>query len=121
VCDEESARLLPIVSASGILEFVQVLATQDPEAFGQLVVEILCRLADLDRDAYEFLVGGMVSKELCGAGLLVALEQAKQALALGKVDQAAERVNAIDVWVRSVEDLGSRERLDLLPAEGAEG
>jgi hypothetical protein len=63
-----------------------MLAAQNPEVFGRLVVEILCRLADLDRDAYEFLVGGMVSRELCGAGLLVALEQARQALALGKTD-----------------------------------
>jgi len=119
VAGQESAR--GAVSASAILESVQLLAAQDPEAFGELVVEILCKLAELDCDAYEFLVGGMVSRELQGAGFVVALEQAKRSLALGNPGQAAERMNAMGLWVRSIEDLGSRERLGFLPAEKPKG
>jgi hypothetical protein len=103
-----------------ILEAVQSLATANPEAFGKLVVEILCKLAELDRDAYEYLIGGMISRELCAAGLQVALEQAKQALSLGNTGRVEERISAIEDWLRAVETLGSRERFELLLAEEQE-
>jgi len=113
VCAPASDR--PRVSASGILDSVHLLATESPEAFGKLVVEILCKLAEVDRDAYEYLVGGMISREQCSAGLKVALEQAKQALTLGHTDRVEERISAIEDWIRAVEYLGSQGRLELPP------
>jgi len=120
VADQESRHHDRPVSASAILESIQALARQNPEAFGKLVVQTLCTLADLDRDAYDFLVGGMFSRELRAAGLKVALEQAKQALSLGRSDRVEERLSAIEGWVRSAEYLGSRERLELLAADEQE-
>jgi hypothetical protein len=120
VADQKSGDHDRTVSASAILESVQSLARQNPEAFGKLVVQILCTLADLDRDAYDFLVGGMFSRELRAAGLNVALEQAKQALSLGRSDRVEERLSAIETWVRSAEYLGSRERLELLTVDEQE-
>lgn len=104
------------VSAEAILESIQLLAAQNPEAFGKVVVEILCELAEVDRDAYEYLVGGMISREQRSAGLKVALEQARQALVLGHADRVEERITAIEGWIRAVEYLASRERLELLSA-----
>src|SRR5713226_8386996 len=103
------------VSASAILESVHLLATWNPEAFGSLVVEMLCKLAELDRDAYEYLVGGMISREQRSAGLKVAVEQAKQALTLGHTDRVEERISAIEAWICAVEYLGSQGRLELPP------
>ena len=105
------------VSASAILESVHLLATENPEAFGKLVVEILCTLAELDRDAYEHLVGGMISREQRSAGLKVALEQAKQALTLGHTDRVEERISAIEAWICAIEWLGSRRTVELASAE----
>ncbi len=82
-----------------------------------MVFEALSKLAELDRDAYEYLMGGVISQELRAAGLLVALEQVKQALASGNIDHVAERVTAIEGWVRTIEYLGLRERLELLLAQ----
>ena len=104
------------VSTSAILDSVQSLATQDPAAFGKLVVEILWKLAEFDRDAYECLMGRVISQELHAAGLKIALEQAKEALSLGHSGRVEERVTAIEGWIRSVEYLGSRERFELLSA-----
>jgi len=109
-------------SISAILDSAERLAFEDAEAFGRLVVEILCKLAEFDREAYEFFVGGMIAREMQAAGLLVALEQVKQALASGDVHYAAERVSAIEGWVRRVEYLGSTEkRLEILAGRKAEG
>jgi hypothetical protein len=96
VRDQESARHDPTNSASEILESVQSLAMQDPEAFGELFVKVLCKMAEWDRATYEYLIGGVISRELCSAGLNVALEQAKQALLLGNTDRAEERLRAIE-------------------------
>lgn len=115
--DQESNRHHRADSASAILEPIQRLTTQNPEAFGELVVQILCKFAELDREAYEYLMAGVISQELRAAGLLVALEQVKQALASGNIDGVRERVTAIEGWVRRIEYLGSRERLDLLLAQ----
>lgn len=103
-----------------LLDWAHWMATQDPEAFGRLVVEILRKVADLDRDVYECLWGGMISGELQAAGLLVALEQAKQALSSGDIDRVRERVGAIEGWVRTIEYLGSRDRLAILAGERGE-
>jgi hypothetical protein len=73
VSDQESDRHHRSNSAIEILESVELLATQDPEAFGELVVKILCKLAELDRDTYEYLMGVMISRELRAAGLKVTL------------------------------------------------
>jgi hypothetical protein len=73
VSDQESDRHHRSNSAIEILESVELLATQDPEAFGELVVKILCKLAELDRDTYEYLMGVMISREPRAAGLKVAL------------------------------------------------
>jgi hypothetical protein len=94
-----------------------LLATENPEAFGNLVVEMLCKLAELDRDAYEYLVGGMISREQRSAGLKVALEQAKQALTLGHTDRVEERISAIEAWICAIEWLGSRRTVELASAE----
>jgi hypothetical protein len=102
---------------SAILEAVQSLAAQNSEAFGDLVVKILCTLAELDRAAYECLMGGMISRELSAAGLSVALAQAKQAFSRGQYDRSEERITAIEQWLHSVEGLGSRERLEIRSAE----
>jgi hypothetical protein len=99
---------------SAILESIRLLSKQEPAVFGQLVVEILCKLAELDRDAYEYLMSGVVSRELHAAGMRVALAQAKQALSLGNADRAEERLGAIEAWLHTIEYLGSRERLDIL-------
>jgi len=64
VSDQESDRHHRSNSAIEILESVELLATQDPEAFGELVVKILCKLAELDRDTHEYLMGVMISREL---------------------------------------------------------
>ena len=104
-------------SFSAILDFVQSLAKHDGEAFARFIVAILCKMAELDRDAYEHFLSGVVSRELLGAGLSVALEQAKQALASGDINRALERVNAIEGWMRLVEYEGSQERLERLLAE----
>ena len=115
--DQEPSRAHPSGPLSAILDFIQPLATQNPEAFGRFIVAILCKLAELDRDAYEYFLSGMVSRELLAAGVLVALEQVKQALASGDINGALERVNAIEGWVRLVEYQGSQERLEHLLAE----
>jgi hypothetical protein len=107
----------PLDPITAILDSAKRLALHDPDAFGKFVVEILCQLAELDRDAYDYLLGGMISRELLAAGLLVALEQAKQALASGDALRVVERVNAIESWVRTIEHLGSRERVEALMAE----
>ncbi|MGH9546638.1 MAG: hypothetical protein ACRD23_15630 [Terriglobales bacterium] len=115
--DQESDRHYRAESASAILESIHSLARQNPEAFGELVVKILCKLAEWDRGAYEYLMSGVVSRELRAAGLLVALEQAKQALSQGHADRVEERVSAIEGWVHAIEYLGSQERLELLLAQ----
>lgn len=117
--DQESDRHHRPNSAIEILESVELLATKDPEAFGELVVKILCKLAELDRDTYEYLMGVMISRELRAAGLKVALEQAKQSLSLGHKDLIAERLSAIEGWACMVEYLGSRQRSARLLATGA--
>jgi hypothetical protein len=117
VGDQESNRYQRADLASTILESIQSLARQNPEAFGALVIEILCKLAEWDRDAYEYLMSGVILRELCAAGLTVALEQAKQALLLGNTDRAEERLSAIEGWLRTLEYLNSRERLELLLAQ----
>jgi hypothetical protein len=99
---------------SAILESIRSLSEQNPGAFGQLVVELLCKLAEMDHDAYEYLMSGVVSRELHAAGMRVALAQAKQALSLGNTNRAEERLGAIEAWLHTVEYLGSRERLDIL-------
>lgn len=104
------------VSASAILDSVQSLASQDPGAFGNLVVEILWKLSELDRDAYEWLMSMAISQELYAAGLKIALEQAKEALSLGHRGRVEERVTAIEGWICTIEYLGSRERFKLLSA-----
>lgn len=118
---QEPNRAPPGGSFSAILDFVQSLAPQDGEAFGRFIVAILCKLAELDRDVYEYFLSGVVSRELLAAGLLVALEQVKQALASGDDNRALERVNAIEGWVRTIEYQGSQERLELLLAEEPKG
>jgi hypothetical protein len=120
VGDQEPSRAHPGGALSVILDFVQPLATQNPEAFGRFVVAILCKLAEMDRGAYEYFLSGMVSRELLAAGLLVALEQAKQALSSGEINRALERVNAIEGWVHTIEYQGSRENLERLQAEDQE-
>jgi hypothetical protein len=117
VGDQESNRYQRADLASTILESIQSLARQNPEAFGALVIEILCKLAEWDRDAYEYLMSGVISRELRAAGLTVALEQAKQAFLLGNTDRAEERLSAIEGWLRTLEYLGARERLELLLAQ----
>jgi len=67
VSDQESDLHRRSKPASEILESIQSLATQDPEAFGELVVRIFCKLAEWDRATYEYLIGGMISRELCAA------------------------------------------------------
>ena len=114
MADQESDRHHREDLGSAILESIQSLAAQNPEAFGELTTTILCKLAELDRDAYEYLMNRVISQELCAAGLKVALEQAKQALSLGDTDRVVERVNAIEGWLCTMEYLGSRERLELL-------
>ena len=104
-------------SASEILESIQSLAVHNPEAFGELFVKILFKMAEWDRAAYEYLIGGVISRELCSAGMNVALDQAKQALLLGNTDRAEERLSAIECWLRTLEYLGSPERLELLLAQ----
>lgn len=116
--DQESDLHRRSKPASEILESIQLLATQDPEAFGELVVKILCKLAELDRETYEYLMGVMISRELRAAGLKVALEQAKQSLSLGHKDLVAERLSVIEGWACMVEYLGSREKLVRLLAPG---
>jgi hypothetical protein len=118
VSDREPIRHHRPDSAFEILESIELLATQDPEAFGEIVVKILCKLAELERDTYEYLMGVMISRELRAAGLKVALEQAKQSLSLGHRDLIAERLSAIEGWACMVEYLGSRERLARLLAPG---
>jgi hypothetical protein len=62
-------------------------------------------------------MSGVISRELRAAGLTVALEQAKQAFLLGNTDRAEERLSAIEGWLRTLEYLGARERLELLLAQ----
>ena len=114
--DQESGHRDRTVSATAILASVQSLAGQDPEALGALVVEILWKLAELDQRAYECLIGGAIWRELYAAGVMVGLDQAKRALAQGYTNQAEERVTAIEHWMRALEYLGSREKLELLAA-----
>ena len=117
MADQEPTLAHSGSSFSAILDFVQSLAKHDGEAFARFIVAILCKLEELDRDAYEHFLSGVVSRELVSAGLLVVLEQAKQALASGDINRAVERVNAIEGWMRLVEYQGSQERLERLLAE----
>jgi hypothetical protein len=117
VGDQEPDRPQPVDSFSAILDFVHSLALQNPEAFGRFATEMLRTVGELDRDAYVYFWNSLVSRALLASGVLVALEQAKQALASGDINQASERMNAIGDWVRTIEYLGSRERVAFLLAE----
>ena len=99
------------ITVASILQSAKLLALRSPEEFGDLVVMVLRTLADFDSDAYELFVSGIVSRELRAAGLKVALEQTNQALSLGRIDSAEERVTAISEWVSRLEALSLRLRL----------
>jgi hypothetical protein len=106
-----------VPDAAAVLDSIQRLAAQDPATFRKLVVEVLCTLAEVNRNAYEYLISGIMAREMEMAGFLVALEEAKQALASGFPDRASERLSVASLWLNSVEYLGSRKRLEFLVAE----
>ena len=102
---------------AAVLDSIRRLAAQDPPTFRKLVVDVLCTLAEVNQNAYEYVISGIMSRELELAGFLVALEETKHALDLGFPDRARERLSAISFWLHSVEYLGSQKRLEFLLAE----
>ena len=99
------------VSAPAILDSIQRLAKQDPEAFGELFVRVTVTLSQVDRAAYDWVMAGMIHRTSEEWGVTYALGEVKQKLASGDVQGAIGALKLIETWAIGIEHLASGEAL----------
>lgn len=104
-------------SAAEILKSLRVLVREDSEAFGWLVLAIFRELATVDKQAYDALLCGAIASTFHRDGLFVAIEKAKQSLALGDAAGVEEQLRGIESVVRAIERIGSRQYRESLVRE----
>ena len=99
------------VSATAIMDSIQRLAKQDPEAFGTLFVQVTLKLSQVDRGAYDWFMAGMIVRTSEAYGVTPALTEVKQKLEANDIQGAIGALKPIESWADVMEHLASGEAL----------
>ncbi len=76
-----------------------------------MVVQVTVTLQQVDRDAYDWFMSGMIHRTSEAWGVPHALGEVKQKLASGDVQGAIGALRPIETWADGMEHIASGERL----------
>lgn len=89
----------------GDAALVDGLAQKNPEAFSKLAENALVKWGTTDPASYDHALSGVLTRTIEGSGMMNALYLARELMSLGKTEEAAKKIEAIENWAKGIDKI----------------